>query len=209
MDLTHPIRSIVPTLDAPVFEVLAGTTRPLSGHQVYVLARTGSARGVRLVLARLVAQGLVVADEHPGATLYAANRKHLAWPAIEALVGLRSALLEQLRIRIQDWPIAPIHASVFGSTARGDADEQSDIDLLLVRPDGSSEDEWARQLEALRDWVLESTGNRCQAFDVDAARFAEHVEAGDPLVDAWRRDGIQLVGASIETLVRPGKGRKS
>lgn len=209
MDLTHPIRGILPTLDAPVLEVLAGTTRPLSGHQVCVLARTGSARGVRLVLARLVAQGLVIADEHPGATLYVANRKHLAWPAIETLVGLRSALLEQLRIRIQDWPVAPIHASVFGSTARGEADEQSDIDLLLVRPDGPDEDEWERQLDALRDWVLESTGNRCQTFDVNAARFAEHVASGDPLVDAWRRDGIHLAGVSIETLLRSSKGKKS
>ena len=141
--------------------------------------------------------------------MYAANRKHLAWPAIEALAGLRSALLEQLRARIQEWSVAPIHASVFGSTARADADEQSDIDLLLVRPDGLDEDEWERQLDALPDWVLELTGNRCQTFDVDAARFSEHVTAGDPLVDAWRRDGIHLAGVSIETLVRSGKGKTS
>ena len=201
MDLAHPLRSLVPTLDGPVLEVLAGTTRPLSGRQVFVLARTGSPRGIRLVLARLVAQGIVLAEEHPGATLYTANRKHLAWPSIEALVGLRSSLLDQIRARIKDWRVAPVHASLFGSTSRGEADEESDLDLLLVRPDECDEEEWARQTEALRDWVRESTGNRCQTFEVDVSRFAEHVAARDPLVDAWRRDGVQLAGVSIEALV--------
>lgn len=205
MDLAHPLRSIVPTLDAPVLEVLAGTTRPLSGHQVFVLARTGSPRGIRLVLARLVAHGIVLAEQHPGATLYMANRKHLAWPSIEALVGLRGSLLDQIRARMREWRVAPVHASVFGSTSRGDADEESDLDLLLVRPDESDGDEWEREMGALRDWVRESTGNRCQTFDVDVSRFAEHVAARDPLVDVWRGDGIHLAGVSIEALVRSSR----
>ena len=83
MDVSHPIRSIIPTLDAPVLEVLARTRRRLSGREVHRLAGTGSVRGVQLVLARLVAQGLGDAEEHAGAILYAANRAHLAWPAIE------------------------------------------------------------------------------------------------------------------------------
>jgi predicted nucleotidyltransferase len=205
MNLAHPLRSIVPTLDAPVLEVLAGTTRPLSGHQVFVIARTGSPRGIRLVLARLVAHGVVLAEVHPGATLYAANRKHLAWPAIEALAGLRGEMLDQIRTRMQDWRVAPVHASVFGSTSRGGADEESDLDLLLVRPDESDGDAWERQMDDLRDWVLGSTGNRCQTFDVDVSRFAEHVAARDPLVDAWRRDGVHLAGVSIEALVRSSR----
>lgn len=207
MDLAHPIRGIIPTLDAAVLETLAGTSGPLSGHHVYSLAGTGSARGVRLVLARLVTQGLVVADEHPGVTLYQANRKHLAWPAIEALVGLRGALIEALRERVTAWEITPLHASIFGSMARGDADEGSDLDLLLVRLPGRDE-EWEAQLDALRKWVLEATGNRCQAFDVDADRFDEHVAAGDPLVAAWRRDGIHLAGTAIESLVRAARRRQ-
>jgi hypothetical protein len=33
-----PLRSIIPTIDAPVLMVLAGTTRPLSGRRVAALA---------------------------------------------------------------------------------------------------------------------------------------------------------------------------
>jgi hypothetical protein len=205
MEVSHPVRGVIPTLDAPVLEVLAGTTKPLSGREVHRLARTGSDRGVRLVLNRLVAQGLATADQHAGATLYVANRAHLAWPAIEALVGLRATLLDRLRELLAGWPIAPGHASVFGSAARGDGDEESDIDILIVRPEASPNDAWETQLEALRSWVLESTGNRCQIFDVDRSRFAVHVMAADPLVAAWRREGIHLVGVSIETLVRSSR----
>lgn len=207
--MSHPVRGVIPTLDAPVLEVLAGTTKPLSGREVYRLARAGSDRGVRLVLNRLVAQGLAVADEHAGSTLYVANRAHLAWPTIEALVGLRHTLLDRLCKLIGGWPIAPVHASLFGSAARGDGDERSDIDILIVRPDASPDDAWEAQLDSLRSWVLESTGNRCQIFDVDRSRFAEHVAAADPLVNAWRREGIHLVGTLIETLVRSSRRRSA
>lgn len=202
MNLTHPLRGVLPTLDAPALEVLAGTSRPMSGHQVYVMAQKGTARGIRLALARLVTQGLVLADDHPGATLYAANRAHLAWPAIEAIVGLRSSLLEQMRGRIADWPIAPVHASIFGSVARGEADEASDIDVLVVRATAIDENAWDQQIGALREWVCTVTGNQCQTFEVDEPRLAEHVAARDPLVDAWRRDGLHLAGDPIEVLVR-------
>jgi len=46
------------------------------------------------------------------------------------------------------------------------------------------------------------TGNRCRVFEVDEPRFAEHVAARDPLVDAWRRDALHLAGDPIEVLVR-------
>jgi predicted nucleotidyltransferase len=175
---------------------------------VHRLAGIGSDRGIRLVLNRLVAQGIVVADEHPDVRLYVANRRHLAWPAIEAMVGLRATLFERLRERIEGWSLPPLHASIFGSTARGDGHEQSDIDLLLVRPEGSDA-EWEQQLDSLRDWVLESTGNRCQTFDVDRVMFTAHVSAADPLVDGWRRESIHLAGVSIEALVRSSKRRSA
>jgi hypothetical protein len=203
MNVSHPIRGIIPTLDAPVIEVLAGTTRGLSGREVHRLAGVGSVRGVQLVLARLVAQGLVRADEHANATLYMANRSHLAWPALEALVGLRGRLLERLREIVAGWEIAPLHVSLFGSAARRDGGADSDIDLLIVRPDAAAEgnEAWEAQIDALRDQVMTCTGNRCQAFDVDRARLGAHLAAGDPLVENWLRDGVLLAGEPLRSLI--------
>lgn len=203
MNVSHPIRGIIPTLDAPIIEVLAGTTRGLSGREVHRLAGVGSVRGVQLVLARLVAQGLVDADEHANATLHRANRSHLAWPALEALVGLRRRLLERVHEIVEAWEIAPLHVSLFGSAARGDGGADSDIDLLIVRPDSVTEgnEAWEAQIDVLRSQVMSSTGNRCQAFDVDQARLRAYVAAGDPLVESWLRDGVLLAGEPLRSLI--------
>lgn len=212
MDVSHPIRGIIPTLDAPVIEVLAGTTRGLSGREVHRLAGAGSVRGIQLVLARLAAQGLVRADEHPNATLYAANRAHLAWPALEALVGLRGHLLTRLRETIAGWEIAPVHVSLFGSASRRDGGPDSDIDLLIIRPGGVAQggEAWLAQVDALRDQVAAWTGNRCQAFEIDPGRLSEHVAAGDPLVDGWLRDGVLLSGEPLRSVINGlGVGARS
>ncbi len=203
MNVTHPIRGVIPTLDAPVIEVLAGTTRALSGREVHRLSGTGSVRGIQLVLARLVAQGLVRADEHASVTLYMANRSHLAWPMLEALVGLRNDLFAQIRDFVGSWKVAPVHASLFGSAARRDGGAESDIDILVIRPDTVAEGDeaWEAQVDDLRDQVRTWTGNRCQVFDIDRSRLAEHVAARDPLVESWLRDEIVLAGESIRSLI--------
>ncbi len=201
MHVSHPIRGVIPSLDAPVIEVLAKTTRTLTGREVARLAGTGSVRGVRLVLARLVVQGLVIAEERGGAILYQANREHLAWPALERLARLRVALFEHLVDEIARWPIAPIHASVFGSAARGDGDASSDIDLLLVAPRDADAEGWTAQIDDLRLRVERWTGNHCQVFDIDEARLREHLDARDPLVDALLRDGIVVAGDPLKSLL--------
>jgi predicted nucleotidyltransferase len=203
MDVAHPIRAVVPSLDGPVLEVLAGTTLPLSTLKVHRLARTGSPNGVRKVLERLALEGIALADPRGNATYYVANREHLAWPAVEMLVGLRRSMLEQLEGILSRWTIRPLHASVFGSTARADGDARSDIDIFIIKPVLSSADDerWGEQLDDLRVRVLALTGNRCQAFDLTSDRLSEHVAAHDPLVQAWLDDGVHLIGDPLSTIV--------
>jgi hypothetical protein len=42
---------------------------------------------------------------------------------------------------------------------------------------------------------------RDQAFAIDQARLRAHVEAIDPLVDSWLRDGLLLAGAPLRELI--------
>jgi predicted nucleotidyltransferase len=205
MDVAHPVRTAIPTLDGRVLEVLAGTTAPLSTSEIHRLCGDGSYAGVRLVLLRLAEQGVAIADARRSATYFVANREHLAWPAIEILTGLRAALLDGLRVRIAAWTVPPIHASLFGSAARADGDAASDIDILFVRSgDIAAADEaiWETQIAELREWVHAATGNRCGPFSITLGRLDEHLAARDPLVEAWRRDGIALAGDDIGTLIR-------
>jgi len=207
MHVAHPIRGVIPSLDGPVIEVLAGTTRTLTGREVHRLAGVGSVRGVRLVLARLVAQGLVIAEERGGAILYVGNRDHLAWSALESLAHVRSTLLDRIAADVAAWPIAPAHVSLFGSAARGDGDAASDIDLLIVHPERvGTLDRWDEQVDRLREGVHAWTGNRCQAVDIGRTRLWEHVRARDPIVAAWLADGLLVFGEPLEQLVGPPLG---
>jgi hypothetical protein len=203
MNVSHPLKSIAPPLDALVLEVLAGTTRPLSGREITRIVGSGSANGVWNALRRLSGHGLVEADRRTKATFYVANRAHLAWPSIETIARLRTVLVDRMSEAIAAWQVAPIHASAFGSFARADGDERSDIDLLLVRDgdlDPAKLEVWETQSARLRDDVLAWTGNRCQILDVDLAGFRARVEAGDPIVGSWQRDEIVLAGVPVDVL---------
>jgi hypothetical protein len=204
MNLASPLSAFCSLAVARTVEVLAGTTRPLTGREISRISGYGSVTSVWRALGRLAEEGLVSADYRGTAVFYAANRDHLAWPAIEVLVRLRTELTTRLVQTIGGWPIQPLHASVFGSTARGDGDSTSDIDLLLVQPDGlqgTDEAAWNDQVSELRRVVVRWTGNGCQAFQVDRARLDEHVAAADPLVDAWIHDGVVLAGAPLNDLI--------
>lgn len=204
MDLGHPIGSITPTLAGRVLEVLSGTNRPLAGREIGRIIGEGSANGVWKALNRLEEQGIVLGDHRARATYYVANREHLAWPAIETLTQLRGELTTRLVREISGWEVAALHASVFGSAARGDADQSSDLDLLLVQPgslDGVGAETWDVQVTSLRDAVRRWTGNRCQTFVVDPSRLEEYVRTRDPLVRAWIDDEVLLCGTPIRDLV--------
>jgi hypothetical protein len=141
-------------------------------------------------------------------TLYPANREHLAWPAIEQLAGIRARLLERIRGTVAAWPIAPLHVSLFGSAARRDGDSESDIDVLLVRPDGVGEDDeaWESQVGTLRAAVGSWTGNRCQSFVIDRGRLASHLTAKDPLVENWLRDEVLILGEHLQAIIENLQG---
>src|SRR4051794_26349472 len=135
MDVARPYAAVTGSgLEGEVLAVLAGTTRPLTGRQIARLARNGSDRGLRLALNRLAGQGLVDTMEARPAILYSLNREHIAAPVALTLAELRGELFARIRGTIEQWELAPVHASVFGPAARGDGDAASDIDLLVVRP---------------------------------------------------------------------------
>lgn len=208
MNLGHPISSITSPLAGRVLEVVSGTTRPLAGREIHKIVGEGSNSGVWKVLNRLEEQGILLADRRSHATYYVANRDHLAWPSIEAIVRLRGELTARLTAEIDGWSIAPLHASIFGSTARGDGDVDSDVDLLLVRPEDlapNAVEDWERQLASVRDAVQRWTGNLCQTFVATPSRLAEHVRANDPLVRGWLDDEILLAGAPIAELIEAAR----
>lgn len=203
MDLNSPISTVVPSLDGPVLRVLAQAEDGLSGRQIHKLAGSGSVAGVRLVLQRLAATGLVHVDDLGNSLLYRLNRKHLVAPIVEQLANLRSTLIARLADEIRAWRIAPVHTSVYGAVARGDGDLDSDVDLLLIRPDRHEFEDalWEDQVGRLMQTVVDLTGNPAHVFELSQTEFSDHLATEDPILNDWMQPSVQLTGVPLDVLL--------
>jgi DNA-binding transcriptional ArsR family regulator len=204
MNLSRPYAILRRGIDTEVVRVLAGTNDAMTGRQVERLVGHGSHRTVQLSLARLAGEGLLDMREYGPSKLYTFNREHLAAEPVLALLGIRARLLELLRTELQQWQTEPAHASLFGSAARGDGNEESDIDLLVVRPDRvDGEDErWRGQVEQLRQAVSRWTGNRAAISELSEADVRALVTDEPPVLAQLHEDAIVLAGPRLSSYAR-------
>ncbi len=207
MDLSRPYAALISSLEGEVLMTLAGSRRPLTGRDIARLVRRGSQKGIHLALKRLVVHGIVDAQEAGPAILYALNRAHLATPAVELLAGLRSELVRRLREAIQGWRIQPVHASLFGSAARGDGDTSSDIDLFVVRPakTDAADPRWREQLEQLSREVRSWTGNPTSVSEASLKDLRRLRAERPSIVESLTNDGIALSGRPFLDLMGAGR----
>ena len=202
MDVARPYTAVSPALEGDVLVALSRTTRPLTGRRVAELVARGSPDGVRKALDRLVDQGIVRREPAGRALMHTLNREHLAAPAVEALAMMRRDLLNRLRAAVSRWSPPAVHASLFGSAARGDGDADSDVDIFLVRPNSIDEADrrWWEQRERLATDVFTWTGNHAAVVESSESQLNEMARSSAPILDALRRDGISLGGTPLELL---------
>src|SRR5664279_3861208 len=124
VDLTSPLRTLAPSLESAILEVLAGTESALSASTIARLSRRGTRQGQWTVLTRLVGHGLVLADPSSTGSLYRLNREHVLAPAVLSAVAARQEVLRRLTAAVANLgPVAS--AAVYGSFARREAEEDS------------------------------------------------------------------------------------
>ncbi|WP_217614744.1 nucleotidyltransferase domain-containing protein [Cellulomonas sp. GbtcB1] len=210
MDLSDPLRSLIPSLDSAALAVLAGTESALSASQVARLAGRGSRAGLSLVLERLSVTGLITAEPSNTGAMYRLNRSHVLAPAVESAVAARREVVSRLRAAVGALTPVPAHASLFGSFARGAGDEASDLDLLVVTPPGLDRqaESWRAQMRALEDDVLTWTGNTLEPLVLSTDELVAAAAAGEPLVEELARDALVLVGSAFDALL-PGRSGPS
>lgn len=193
MELGRPLALITPTLDGDVLAVLARQEGVLTTGEVHRVLARYSEEGIRKVLQRLTRQGTVRAERIGNAFAYQLNRDHLAAKHIVALAGLMDAFVRRLSEALASWEIPPVYAAIFGSAARGSMGPDSDLDLLLIRPDAADEEHWDAQVDALVDDVSRWIGNDARPLQFTAAEL----EAGGGelavLADVLR-DGLTVAG---------------
>lgn len=189
-----------------ILAVLAQTTAELNLRTVARLAGVSPAQASR-VLPDLVRLGLVDRREAPPSALFSLVEGNIASRAVRALSRSRDAVLEEMGAVAGTLDPVPVSVIVFGSFARGEADESSDLDVVFVRPPdvGEEDDRWAGAVEGWGTAIRRLTGNPVRVLEVDHSDISRRLRSTKPLWVDVVRDGIAVYGAPIEDL----RGRRS
>jgi predicted nucleotidyltransferase len=175
MLLQSPLQVITATLDADVLGVLARRPEAFTIPQLSAMISSRSIEGIRKTLRRLVAHGVVTVESVGRTQLFRLNREHLAAPLIEELANLKATFIAKLARELSQWPTPPEYAALFGSAARGTMSVTSDIDLFLLRPEGTHEEEFSHRTAQLAQVASRWLGNdvRPLIYGVDEIRDSQ------------------------------------
>ncbi len=204
MHLSSPHLAVLSGAMGGVLSALTATTRPLSGREVARLGgvpRTTAAR----VLQDLVEHGLVRVQEAGAgaALLYTLNREHLAAEPVIALMSMRRCFVERLKGELGAWSTPPLHASLFGSAARGDGDTASDVDLFIVRPAAVSMEDplWRDQVDRISVRVFDWTGNHAGISEVGEQDLGRLLRDRPPVIQEIEQDSVTLLGPAFRDVL--------
>jgi hypothetical protein len=201
MNVSEPSDLVMARTTSAVLRVLAGADAGFSVRQAARLARVSPARALEIV-DHAAARGLILVEQAGRSRMCRLNRDHLAADAIIALVMLRQRMVAALAEEIAGWETAAMHASLFGSAARGDGGTDSDLDVLVVRADDTSLDVWEEQTFCSGKRLIRLTGNSVSWFDISRSDLDRSVDLKEPLIAEWMADGIHLVGQPLRALLR-------
>jgi hypothetical protein len=208
MNFRRPLQVVTPTLDADVLSVLAHAEMEMTGREIQRLAGHGSHQGVRNAADRLAREGIVERRSAGNAHMYRLNRDHVAAQWIEKLATLPEQVIERLRGAITAWTRPPLLAMLFGSVATGQATAASDVDLLIVRPEGCDPDDpaWSRQIADLQVHATAWSGNDARVLEYGEDELVRSTT--EPVLQDALRDGIELYG-SRRVLRKPANARNA
>lgn len=201
MDFVHPIEAVIPGAQGRILAVLAATTAELNLRTIAELSGVSVAQASR-VMPGLVELGLVERREAPPSALFRLVPQNIAAGAVLSLARSRDTVIEEMGRSARALPVVPLSVIVFGSFARGDADAESDIDAVMVRPVGVDEadEAWGSSVERWKSELRRLTGNRVDVLEVGSDEIGSRLQGRQAV---WRdidRDGIVVHGAGFDTL---------
>ncbi len=196
MDYGNPVEAVIPGVQGRVLTVLARTEAELTMRSVAELAGV-SANQATIVLNRLVRLGLVERREVGAAALVRLVRENEAARSVLALVELREGVLARLTVEARKIRPVPTCLAVFGSFARGEAHESSDLDVLAVPPPAAQADSgpWTATLGQWSDRAARIAGNPVNLLEATVGELPTLVRRERA---PWRtivEEGVVLIGA--------------
>jgi predicted nucleotidyltransferase len=201
VDFAESLQSLIPGVTGRVIAALTRTSVPLSGRAVADLASVSPAQAAR-ALPRLVELGIVEARPAPPAVLYTLSHDHVAAPYLQALVDLDVVFVDRLRDLVGSLDPTPVSVAIFGSFARHEARADSDIDLLVVRPDSVPEDSerWRATVERIWAYARQLSGNQVEVLEVGRRKAHDLLRTTRPLWRTVRRDAQLVHGVPLDAI---------
>jgi hypothetical protein len=166
MDLSHPLRSLIPGVQGRLLEALALSGQVLTSGQASRIANC-SENQASTVLRSLAELGLVDRTEAGRTAQYRLSPNNYAAQKLLEISGIRNVVyaeMSRLSKPLVDYDPA-VWIAVFGSTARGSSDQYSDIDVAIVRPDGNplspqNPDDWDQMEFAFTQHIANLCSNQ-------------------------------------------------
>jgi len=207
MDFVRAIEAVIPGVQGRVLAVLAETTAELNLRTIARLSGVSLAQ-VSRVLPRLVGLGLVERREVPPSSLFRLVPEHVAVGPLISLARGRDAVIEEMGSVAAVLPVMPMSVIVFGSFARGEADAESDVDAVFVRPMSidESDEAWADSIEHWRSQIHRISGNQVEVLEVGSDEIGRRLGSRQPVWRDIRREGIVVHGQAIDELVEAHVG---
>ncbi len=207
MDFVRPIEAVIPGVQGRVLAVLAETTAELNLRTIARLSGVSLAQ-VSRVLPGLVELGLVERREAPPSSLFRLVPEHVAASPLLSLARARDGVIEEMGRVAATLPVTPASVIVFGSFARGEADSESDIDAVFIRPAGvdESDEAWADSVEQWRSQIRRISGNPVEVLEVGSEEVGARLSGRRPVWRDIRSEGIVVHGRSLNELAEARVG---
>lgn len=187
MLFSEPFGGVIPGARGAVLAALLRTDTPLTGRQVHALVSDGySLWTVQEALKALTQLGLIKTQTIGRAGVHTVNEDHFAVAPLRALLDPIAALSDTVRNSVGDQVETVI---LFGSIARGEADDGSDVDLAVIARAG-----WDGRPD-LEDAVRTRLGNDCDVLAFTPDDFTRLAATDEPVVRGILADGIALIGS--------------
>lgn len=192
MNLSHPEFDIFGENEGRILYTLSTLVDGASGRRIHALSGVKSLITTRQILARFVAAGLVVVRRVGAANLFTANRNHLLWESITQILEGPARLESSITDLLAEFKVEGlIGAALYGSFARREAGQDSDIDILVVHEDGALR-ALVDPIGAVSATIEEMSGNVVQMLPVTIAELKAMIVNADPLIGSLRRDARNL-----------------
>jgi predicted nucleotidyltransferase len=205
MRFRHPLNDVFRTATrVKILRLLARTPEIVfTGREI--ARNIGVANSnVSLALSGLEKIGVLHSVAKGRSLLYRLNTRHILCERLlrdlfDKEAGNLNHVLEKIFLR---WPPDIRSVICYGSVARGEEKESSDVDLCFVIRDSSRRSAISRILDLVQAEFYLRTGNRFSPYLISARSFAVRYRKGHPLIRRIASEGLLLHGDPVGELVK-------